>query len=95
MKSKFEIIELEDRLIAKGYGIKEEALKVINRHESKEWGLVKDELTKIEDIKPIFELTTRERYCEDILYSWKDEPVPDENNPTYLYKTPIAWVVYF
>lgn len=95
MKQKFEIIELEERLIVKGYGTKEEALKAINRHERKEWGLGGDELTEIEYVIPIYELITRERYCEDIWYSWKDKPVQDENNSSYIYDRPVGYVVYF
>ncbi len=95
MSNKFEIIELEEALIIKGFGSKEEALVACNKHESKEWGLRKSELSSAEDLKPIYELVKRERYCEDVYYSWKDKPFSDEKYQDYIYKTPVGYVVYY
>lgn len=89
-KKLFEIIELEEIVLIKGYGTKDQAHKALNRYEKKEWGLNKDEQASIEMIEPIYELTTIERHDPDTYYKWKEDPFIDENGNEH--RWPIGFI---
>ena len=85
----FKIIELEEGVIIKGFGTKEQAFRLLHIIEGK-WGC--DITEDIDELKPIYELTETSRYSPDMYYSWKDKPFEEDG---YKHNFPIGYVITY